>query len=200
MSDVMTWWLYMAAQWNFNRYACGLGTIQSDMPPGPLKIKEKSNLTNAPPSGMPTNIVKLYQAYCYIVNTAADQTWILGECCYKMDGCWTVATQLAYLLIFCHSTLHVYRRCASLSAIPASMMSRYQPCLLVWFLTIGHVFWCGASLSAVSAGVVPHYKSCLPSSGVVPHYQPCLLVWCLTIGNAFWCGASLKAIWCGASL
>ena len=44
-----------------NRYASGLGSIQSNMPPGPLKIKEKSYLTDAPPSDMPTNNVKLYQ-------------------------------------------------------------------------------------------------------------------------------------------
>ena len=46
---------------NFNRYACGLGRIQSNMPPGPLEIKEKSYLTDAPPSNMPTNNVRLYQ-------------------------------------------------------------------------------------------------------------------------------------------
>ena len=50
-----------AVQCNVNRYACGLGTIQSDMPHGPLEIKEKSYLTDAPPSDMPTNNVKLYQ-------------------------------------------------------------------------------------------------------------------------------------------
>ena len=48
-------------QWNFNRYVSGLGTIQSNMPPGPLEIKEKSYLTDAPPSDMSTNNVKLYQ-------------------------------------------------------------------------------------------------------------------------------------------
>ena len=50
-----------AFQINFNRFACRLGTIQSNMPPGPLEIKEKSYLTDAPPSHMPTNTVKLYQ-------------------------------------------------------------------------------------------------------------------------------------------
>ena len=39
----------------------GLGTIQSNVPPGPLEIKEKSYLTSAPPSDMPTNTVKRYQ-------------------------------------------------------------------------------------------------------------------------------------------
>ena len=53
MSDVMAWWQYMdAVQWNFNRYAWELGTIQSDM--SPLKIKEKSYSIDAPPSDMPT--------------------------------------------------------------------------------------------------------------------------------------------------
>ena len=36
-----------------------LRTFQSNMPPGPLKIKEKSYSTDAPPSCMPTNTVKL---------------------------------------------------------------------------------------------------------------------------------------------
>ena len=48
-------------QRSFNRYACGLGTIQSNMPPGTLEIKEKSYLTDTPPSDMSTNTVKLYQ-------------------------------------------------------------------------------------------------------------------------------------------
>ena len=36
-------------------------SIQSNMHLGPLEIKEKSYLTDAPPSDMPTNNVKLYQ-------------------------------------------------------------------------------------------------------------------------------------------
>ena len=39
----------------------GLGSIQSNMPPGPLEIKEKSYLTDAPPSDMPTYNLKLYR-------------------------------------------------------------------------------------------------------------------------------------------
>ena len=53
------------------------------------------------------------------------------------------------------------------------MAPHYQPCLLVWCLTIGHAFWCGASLYVIS-------------SGVVPHYRPCLLAWYLTIGHTCW--------------
>ena len=49
------------------QHACGLGSIQSNMPPGPLEIKEKSYLTDVPPLDMPTNNAKLYQPrllYC----------------------------------------------------------------------------------------------------------------------------------------
>ena len=100
-----------------------------------------------------------------------------------MGACWTVATQYACrslttqsvcLPIFYHSFLHARWCFVSLFAIPACMVSHYQPCLLVWSLTIGHAFWCDASLTA--------------------HLQPCLLVCCLTIGHAIWCGASLEAM------
>ena len=72
-------------------------------------------------------------------------------------------------------------RCASLSAIPAGMVSHYQPCLLVLCFIIGHAFSFGVSLSAMPVGVVPHYRSCL-------------LVWRLTVGHVFWCGDSLYAM------
>ena len=106
-----------------------------------------------------------------------------------MDACWIVATQLACLPIFCHSILHV---CWLLPAIPAGMVSHYQPCLLVWCLTIGHICWCGT-----------HYKSCLlwygasPSAmpvGVVPHYRPYLLACYLTIDHAYWSVATATNI------
>ena len=141
------------------------------MSPGPLEIKEKSYLTDVPPSDMPTNTVKLYQPRiqhtyrvdsCYaaeattflyacwpsvtITNTAAVQTCLLVECCCKMDACWTVASQSACLLTFCLSILHVCWRYSSLSAIDGGMMSLYQPCLLVWCLTISCACWFGASL------------------------------------------------------
>ena len=151
------------------------------MPPGPLEIKKKSYLTDAPLSGMPNNTVKhcetlsaktatlkIEHACCVellcrcscniyacwpsvtVTNTAADQTCLLGECCCKMDACWTVATQPSCLLTFCHSILHVCWRCASLSAIPSGMVFHYQLCLLVWCL-----------LSPMPAGVMNHYRSCL---------------------------------------
>ena len=81
-----------------------------------------------------------------VTNTADVQTCLLVEWCCKMDACWTVATQSACLLTFCHSKLHVYWRCASLSAMPAGMGAHYRLCLLVWCLTISCTCWCGTSL------------------------------------------------------
>ena len=83
--------------------------------------------------------------------------------------------------------------------MPSGMVPHYQPCLLLWGLTIGHAFWYGASLSA------------MPSI-VVPHYRPCFLVWCLIISHFCWCGDHYRryllvwnliirnACWCGSSL
>ena len=132
-----------------------LGTIQPNMPPGPLEIKENSYLTDVPPSHCETLLAKTATLSiqhtcrvesCYVTadatyacwpritvtNTAAVQTCLLVEYCCKMDACWTVATQSACLLTFCHSILHVCSgvcwRCVSLSA---GMVSHYQPCLLV---------------------------------------------------------------------
>ena len=132
----MTWWQYMTAvRWNFNRYACGLGTIQSDMPPGPLKIKEKGYSTDVPPSGMPTDTVKLYQER------------LLLHCRCKIHPCWSSAHYRPCLLVL-----------DSLSAMLFGAVPHYRPCLQVWYLTIGHAFWYGASLSAMPTGVLPHYR------------------------------------------
>ena len=105
-----------------------------------------------------------------VTNTAAVQACLLVECCCQIGSCWTFVTQIALRSIFCHSILHVCWCCVSLSTIPAGMVSHYQPCLLVWCLTIGHVFWRGAS------------------------YQQCLQVWCLIIVHAFCCGVSLSTM------
>ena len=109
-------------------------------------------------------------------NTAAVQTRLLVECCCKMDACWAVDTQSACLSIFCHSILHDHWCGGSISAIPAGVVSHYQPCLLMWCLTI-----------AIPSGVVHHHQPCLlvwclttgHAVGVVPHYRPHPLVWCL---------------------
>ena len=112
----------------------------------------------------------------------------------KMGACWTVATQSICLPIFYHSiSMHAdllplipacLLVCVSLFAIPACMVSHYQPCLLVWSLNIGHAFWFDASLSAMP-------------SGVLSNHRPRLLAWSLIIDHAHWCGASLYAMSAG---
>ena len=87
----------------------------------------------------------------------------------------------ARMPIFYHSVIPSRLCGAFLAAMPAGVLSYYQPCLLVWCLTIAHAFWSGASLSVMPAGVLPHYR-------------PCPLVWCLTRGHACWCYASLFAM------
>ena len=88
-----------------------------------------------------------------------------------MGACWTVATQSICLTIFYHSIsmpadllplipARLLVLCISI-CLPACMVSHYQPCLLVWSLTIGHAFWCDASLSTITIGVVPNYRPCL---------------------------------------
>ena len=80
-------------------------------------------------------------------NKVVVQTFLLVECYCNMGTCWNLATQSAWLSIFCHSIIHVRWCGASLSTIPAGVMSHYQSYL--WCLTIGHAFWCGSSLSAI---------------------------------------------------
>ena len=141
MSDMMSWWHYMVAiQWNFNRYACELGTIQPNMPPGLLEIKEKAfwlmplnqtcHLTLWNFISCSCNIYACWPSVT-VTNIAAVQPCLQVECCCKMDASWTVATQSTCLLTFCNSKLHICWRYASLSAIPAGIVSHYQPCPLV---------------------------------------------------------------------
>ena len=170
MSDMMSWWHYMVAvQCNFNRYACGLGTIQSNMPPGPLEIKEKSYLTDAPSSDTPTNTDKTLLAKtatlsiqhaccvesCYV--TAAARWMLAGLWPLNQHACWPFVTQycmsagvvllyLLYLLVWCLTISSVCWYCVSLSAVPADVVNHYRSCLLVWYITISHACWCGASI------------------------------------------------------
>ena len=121
---------------------------------------------------MPAAIVLLPQTsllfeHAYWLSAAANRM-LAGLWPLNQHACWPFVTQ--YCL-----------RCASLSAIPAGMVSHYQPYLWVWWIIIGHTFWFGTSILAMPVGVVPHYKSCL-------------LVWCLTVDHVFWCGASLYAM------
>ena len=171
------------------------------MPPGPLEIKEKSYLTDkvlllhqtcqltlwnfisqdCKMSIQHTCLVKS----CYVAAAARympaglmllSQTpllfkhvyWLSTAARWMLAGLWPLNQHAC-----CHPILHDCWHCVSLSAIPAGMVSHYQPCLLVWWIIMGHAFWFGTSLSAS------------------------LLVWCLTIGHAFCCGASLKVMTSG---
>ena len=157
MSDVLTWWQYITAVlWNFNR----LDTIQSDMPPGPLKIKKKSYSTDASPSGMPTNTVKLYQARlllhcrCNIHPCWSNATPCrdLLSCCSCWPSVFTATnTATGWVLLLdwcmldrCHSTMH------------ADLLPLNPACLLVLCFSICHTCWHGVSLTDVPDGVVSH--------------------------------------------
>ena len=100
---------------NFNRYACGLGTTQSDMPPGPLKIKKKSYSTDAPTSDMPTNTVKLYQVR------------LLLHCQCNIHACWSSTTPCRELLSCCSCNIYA---CWP-SVFSATNTAAVQICLLV---------------------------------------------------------------------
>ena len=67
--------------------------------------------------------------------------------CEDPEGGWGGPDPLSPLWILtCEITQYRIWRCASISAIPAGMVSHYQLCLLVWCLTISHACLCGASL------------------------------------------------------
>ena len=63
-------------------------------------------------------------------------------------------------------------------SMPSGVVLHYQPCLLVWCLTIGNAFWC-----------VSRYQLCLLVLYLL--IKSYLLVWCFTISHVCWCGASL---------
>ena len=187
----MTWWQYMAAvQWNSNIYAFGNGTIQSDMSPGPLKINEKSYSTDASPSDMPTNNVKLYwtrllhcQYNIHVCWSSVTSWWeLLCRCSCNIYACWpcvtatNAATVQTCLLVECCCKMDACWTVATQSA-----------CLPILCLSILHVCCRCASLSTCWHGVS---LSTVPAC-VVPHYRPRLLMRCLTISHACWCGASL---------
>ena len=131
------------------------------MAPGPLKIKEKSYLTDAPPSDMPPNTVKLYQlsiqntcrvescsvaaaaAYMPAVLVLLPQTpllfkhayWLSAAAIWMLAGPWPLKQHACrpFATQYCHSYC-CYG--VSLSAVPADVVSYYKPCNLVWCLTI----------------------------------------------------------------
>ena len=69
-------------------------------------------------------------------SSAASRWMLAGLWPFNQHACLSFVTQ------YCMSA----GVSATLSAIPAGMVSHYQPCLLVWCLTISSACWCGASL------------------------------------------------------
>ena len=146
------------------------------MPPGPLENKEKSYLTDAPPSDMPTNTVKLYKS----VRTA---TLSIQHTC-RVESCYVAAAATympAGLVLLSQTPLlfkHAYRLSTAARWIHAGLKTLNQhacwPFVTQYYMSAGivllylYLLYLLVSLSAVSAGVVNYYKSCL-------------LVWYITI-------------------
>ena len=124
---------------------------------GPLKIKEKSYLTDTPNANSHCEILSgktdtlpiqhacllvqchstaaaTYMHACWssvtATKTAAVQICLLVECCCKMDACLTIANQSACLLIFCDS---------------CQLALCFSICHTCWY-GICHACQCGASL------------------------------------------------------
>ena len=159
------------------------------MPPGPLEIKEKSYLTDAPPSDMPTNNVKLYQprsiATLSIQHTCRVESCYIAAAATNMPGGLVLLSQTP--LLFKHAYCWVdgcLLDCGHSISMPADLLSLNIACLLAVCFSICYACWSGVSLSAVPAGMVSHY-------------QPCLLAWCFIIGHAL---TISLACWCCASL
>ena len=148
-----------------NKYACGLGTIQLDIHPGPLKIKEKSYSTDASPSDMPTNTVKLYQAR------------LLLHCQCNIHACWQSAIPCRELLICCSYNIYA---CWP-SVFTATNTAVFQICLLVECCFEMDACWT-LSLNQLACGSFAT-EFCM-SAGLVLLYLPYLLVRCLTISQA----------------
>ena len=174
--------------WNFNRQDYCYVVNAKYMPTGPVRhncyvAAEQCNKYVFWPSVTSTNTTAVQT--CLLVEWCAR--WVLaGPLPLNQYACRSFTTQSVCLPIFYHSFLHACCSCSSLSAIPACMVSHYQPCLLVWSLTIGHAFWCDVSLSAMPSGVLSRHRPRLlvwsliinHALGVVPHCRPCLLVSC----------------------
>ena len=93
------------------------------MPPGPLEIKEKSYLTDAPPSDMPTNTVKLYQPRQSA--TLSIQLTCHRESCYVAAA--TSATYMPAGLVLLPQTQLLFKHAYWLSAAARWMLAGLWP-------------------------------------------------------------------------
>ena len=156
MSDMMRRWHYMAAvQWNLYTYACGLGTIRSDTPQGPLKIKGKSYWPMPLHQTCQLTMWIFISQDCYIVNTT------------NKYACWSSATPCRGLLCCCNWNIY-----ACWPSVTVTNTAAVQTCLLVE---------CCCKMDACLT--VTTQLACLPTfcHSILPLV---LLVWCLTIIRA----------------
>ena len=174
------------------------------MPPGPLKIKDNSYLTDAPQPDMPTNTetlsantANIHAVYRVVLSLQLQHICLLAyfywhkhRCCSSIPSGW-VRLHDGYMLDSCHSV-----------SMPVELLPFNVASLLALCFFSCHTCWCSVSLSAVPAEwclTISHACSCGVSlnalhSSVVLHYQPRLLVWCFIIGHAFWCDTSQSAM------
>ena len=167
---------YVAAvQWNFNRYACRLGSIQLNMPSWPLEIKEKSYLTDALHQPCQLTVWNFISQDCYIVNTTYMQCrdlLIAAAATYMPAGLVLLSTTP---LLFKHAywlrtaarwmlaglwplNQHACWPLVTQYCMSAGIVLLYLLFLLIWCLSTSPACWYGISLSAVPAGVVLHYS------------------------------------------
>ena len=150
---------------NFNRYACGLDTIQSDTPPGSLQIKEKSysKLLNRCPFIRHANLncetlvgktiatLLVRHTYC----CSSETSWLCRCSCSKyvywpsVTSTKTAAVQTC-LLVECY--------CKMGACWTIATQSVWLP---IFYHSILHACWCCASLSAIPTFMVFHYQLCL---------------------------------------
>ena len=134
------------------------------MPPGLLEIKEKSYLTDVPPSDMPANtetisaktVTLSYRVEsCYIAAAAAttympvglvllSQTPLLFKHAYWLN---TAASLQDGCLLDCGHSI----------SMSADLLSLSIACLRALHFYIFYTCWYGVLLSVVSAGIVSHY-------------------------------------------
>ena len=157
------------------------------MPPGPLKIKEKSYSTMTLHQTCQLELWNfIRQNCCYVVTATympADPEQIRVESCYVAAAATNMpAGQVQLLhtpLLFQHAYWNVAARWMHAGPLPLNQLlplnSAYP---LVLCFSICHTCWCIDSLSVVPAGVVLHYR-------------PCRLAWCLIISHTCWRVASL---------
>ena len=94
MSDMMSWWHYMAAvQLNFNKYACGLGSIQQICLLVHWKSKRRATWSMPLHQTCQLTMWNCISQYCYITNTTyIPCRELLCRCSCNIYACWPSVT------------------------------------------------------------------------------------------------------------